>query len=99
AIAGPANAVMPSWDTSAAATDVDYAVYEGTLGSFYSHASRVCSTSGARTVTFTPAPGGVYYLVTARNASREGSYGRASGGAERPPGASACAVQSLAPCP
>jgi hypothetical protein len=43
--------VTLSWDASCVAGDGDYAVYQGTLGAFTSHAPRLCSTAGARTAT------------------------------------------------
>jgi hypothetical protein len=88
-----------SWGASCVSSDTDYEVYEGTLGSFTTHAPRTCSTSGALSFTLTPAAGSAYYLVVPRNATREGSYGEASSGAERPPSGSACVIQDLADCP
>jgi len=92
--------VALSWGASCVGTDTDYAVYEGTIGgTFTSHASRLCSTSGLRTATFAPAVGNRYYLVVPRNSAREGSYGTRTGGAERPVGLGQCASQLIGSCP
>jgi len=87
-----------SWSPSCSASDTDYAVYEGTLGSFTTHQSVVCSTGGATSATIAPSPGDGYYLVVPRTASKEGSYGRRSGGTERPAAASACVPQQPSGC-
>ncbi|OGF66900.1 MAG: hypothetical protein A2Y62_01545 [Candidatus Fischerbacteria bacterium RBG_13_37_8] len=42
--------------------------------------------------------GNYYYLVVPANALVEGSYGRDSGGSERPVSSSACKMQNLSPC-
>jgi hypothetical protein len=85
-----------TWADSCAVGDQDYAVYQGTLGDFAGHVPVDCSTGGATTHTFTPGDS-VYFLVVPRNASREGSYGTDSAGAERPRSGSACVPQALAP--
>ncbi len=92
----PGGDVTLAWSASCSATDADYEIYEGTLGSYASHAPRFCSTGGMTSKTFTPAPGSTYYLVVPRNALREGSHGRRSDGSERPRGASTCAPQEVA---
>jgi FG-GAP repeat/FG-GAP-like repeat len=76
----------------------DYAIYEGTIGSFASHAPRFCSTGGATSMAFTPPSGSVYYLVVPLNGSVEGSYGITAAGTERPTGSSACRPQQLGNC-
>ncbi len=91
--------VTLSWDASCVAGDGDYAVYEGTLGAFTSHAPRLCSTAGARTATLDLLPGSVYWLVVPRNAAAEGSYGVDGSGVERLPSNAACLPASVAPCP
>ncbi|MCP3981090.1 MAG: hypothetical protein GY716_17470 [bacterium] len=90
-----------SWSASCNATDDDYEVYEGALGFFYSHQSRLCFTSAGTTATITPAPSSTYYLVVPRNtgAGEEGSYGRNGAGTERPQGFNACLPRFIAPCP
>jgi hypothetical protein len=95
-----------TWGASCLASDTDYAIYEGSLGSFYSHTAKAgfCSTGGAPTATFAdPAPAhGFYWLVVPRNALREGSYGESfsgSCGGERPVGIVQCLPQELGTCP
>jgi len=89
-----------TWGSSCRPTDTDYEIYEGTLGHYPSHAPRVCTTGGATTFTFPAPAGSAYYLVVPRNAAREGSYGRAGDGSERPQGLDACLPQAIAPaCP
>jgi hypothetical protein len=88
-----------AWGASCRPGDTDYAIYEGTLGAFYSHTMTLCTTGGALTATFLPAPGDSYYLIVPRNAGREGSYGVSSAGLERPPGVPACLPQNIAACP
>lgn len=82
-----------SWAASCSPNDTDYAVYEGTLGDFSSHDSVTCSTGGMTSAMIQPAPADSYYLVVPRNSQREGSYGRDSAGAARPPATNACVPQ------
>ncbi|HYS06025.1 MAG TPA: cadherin-like domain-containing protein, partial [Candidatus Dormibacteraeota bacterium] len=89
-----------TWGSSCRTGDTDYEIYEGTLGAYSSHTQKFCSTSGATTRTFPQPPGSTYYLVVPRNTAREGSYGRASDGTERPQGNNACVPQAIAAaCP
>ncbi len=60
---------------------------------------KFCTTGGASTLTFLPAPGSTYYLVVPRNGPREGSYGTDGSGQERPSGVPACLAQEIAVCP
>lgn len=87
-----------SWQTSCASADTDYEIYEGSLGDFHSHVSKLCSTGGATTATISPGPASRYYLIVASNGAREGSYGTDSAGTPRPRGALACRPQELS-CP
>ncbi|HEX5042801.1 MAG TPA: hypothetical protein VFV75_07830 [Candidatus Polarisedimenticolaceae bacterium] len=91
--------VALSWDGSCLASDDDYAVYEGTLGAFTSHAPRLCSTGGARTASFDLPAGSVYWLVVPRNGAAEGSYGVDGSGTARPASAAACLPASVGLCP
>ena len=97
--AGGGNITL-MWGASCASSDTDYAIYEGTLGDFTSHAPVFCTAGGA-TKTFTPDGVSTYYLVVPRNDSlREGSYGLDSIGSERPPSNSPCLAQKIATtCP
>jgi len=89
-----------AWGAACGATaGTDYAVYEGTIGSWYSHAPRICSTGGQLSSQFAVPPGNPYFLIVARNGAREGSHGKSSSGAEIPPGASVCVPQEIATCP
>ena len=73
-----------------------YNVYEGDLGTWYSHAASATNVCGAaaspvtgmRETLMTPAPGSHYYLVTAYT-SAEGPSGFGTSG-EIPPAASTC---------
>jgi len=99
-ISRSASNLTLSWGATCVAGDTDYEVYEGTLGLFYSHTSKLCSTGGATNITFSEPSGSVYYLVVPRNAVCEGSYGRKSDNTELPQGASACLPQQVAAqCP
>src|SRR5438093_1822913 len=69
-----------SWGASCATSDTDYEVYEGTLGSYYSHTRKFCTTGGATTKTLPQPAGSTYYLIVPKNSVSEGSYGRATNG-------------------
>jgi hypothetical protein len=90
-----------SWGGGCSDGGTDYGIYQGTLGSWYSHVAIVCTDAGADlTETFPPGAGNRYYLVVPRNAAAEGSYGTRSGAIERPAGGGACvATQVVTPCP
>ena len=75
--------VTLTWSASCLGSDTDYAVYEGALGDFASHVSRLCSTGGATGTTLAPLADDVYWLVVPRR-ERRGSYGLDGAGAERP---------------
>jgi hypothetical protein len=79
----------------------DYGIYEGTIGSWYSHTQVGCHDGGTPlTETIFFGSGNRYYLVVAKNPNGEGSYGRSSAGVERPVGGAVCAApQVLGPCP
>jgi hypothetical protein len=93
--------IVVSWAQSCADGAEDYGIYEGTIGTWYSHTMKDCSDAGGdRTEPITPGAGNRYYLVVARNALVEGSYGQATSGAERPVGAAVCAAsQVVTACP
>lgn len=95
---GGGGTITLAWGGSCVAADVDYAVYEGALGSFTSHGARTCSTGGALSFDLTPSAADAYYLVVPLHADREGSYGTDTAGAQRPQGIGACAQQTLHPC-
>jgi len=51
--------------------DTDYEIYEGQVGSYYSHGLKLCSTGGASGAIVFPAAGNTYYLVVPANATAE----------------------------
>jgi hypothetical protein len=79
--------------------DDDYEIYEGTIGSYYSHAKKLCTTGGSLAVTLTTDFGSHYYLVVPRNVAFEGSYGLDGNGAERPAGSTTCSTRMIGSCP
>ncbi len=95
----PGGDLTLSWEASCLPTDDDFSVYEGTLGDYTSHLPVTCTTGGEAFTTFTPAAGGTYYVVVPRNLTREGSFGLASDGSERPGQISVCLLQELGACP
>jgi hypothetical protein len=92
----PRGDLVLSWGASCAGRDTDYAVYEGTIGSYYSHTPKICSTGGATTVTLTADATNHYYFVVPRSALVEGSYGEAGDGTPVPPSVPACVPQAIA---
>src|SRR5207247_3919228 len=88
-----------TWGASCNASGVDYAIYQGTLGSYYSHASKFCTTQGLLTKTFAADPGSQYFLIVPLTADREGSYGANSSSVQRPVGSGACKTRTLGGCP
>jgi hypothetical protein len=90
-----------SWSSSCSQGAEDYGIYEGTIGVWYSHTAIDCSDLGSNlSETITPAAGNTYYLVVARHAYEEGSYGADWLGAERPVGAAVCVpTRVVSSCP
>jgi hypothetical protein len=73
-----------------------YNVYEGALGSWYSHAPKACQqtpplAAGRRQVQLTPAPGSTYYLVTSYDSCNESISGSDSSGTPQPAANLTCA--------
>jgi hypothetical protein len=89
-----------TWTASCSEGANNYGIYEGTLGTWYSHSLEDCDdTPPALTEEVAPAAGSNYYLVVPQNGAEEGSYGLANFG-ERPVGAVQCiSPQSVTPCP
>ncbi len=84
----------------ACGTARDFAVYEGTLGSWYSHSAVTCTTGGVLRTTFKPGTAGRYYLITPLQVSQEGNYGNSSSGAPLPPAAVPCmSIRESTSCP
>ncbi len=94
----PGGMIEVSWGDSCDDDDEDYAVYQGILGDYTSHAPVACTTAGARSLTMAASGPSVYYLVVPRSASREGSYGVDSLGKERPASGQACFPQQVKSC-
>jgi hypothetical protein len=91
-----------SWGDSCGAAQSDFAVFQGTAGSWTSHAPILsCTTGGGWSISdFNPATNDSYYLVVPLSATAEGSYGTDSDGAQIPQGAGVCfATQDLTACP
>jgi hypothetical protein len=88
------------WSASCSEGAVDYGIYEGTIGTWFSHTTKDCHDNPpALTEEVTPAAGSNYYLVVPLNDAEEGSYGLATSG-ERPVGALQCQpTQTLTVCP
>jgi hypothetical protein len=76
----------------------DYSIYEGTIGSFYSHEGIFCHAGVVRREfsrcfsDFHLAEGSRYYLVTASNSSGEGPAGYDRQGTERDPALNTCSA-------
>lgn len=89
-----------AWEASCSAGAEDYAIYEGIIGSWYSHTALDCSDDGGdRMEDFSPGAGNRYYLVVPLNANDEGSYGLDSTLNQRPRGAATCVpTQALDAC-
>jgi hypothetical protein len=94
----PLGQILLSWGTSCLASDVNYAVYEGTLGNFASHRWKTCDTNGETEFRVPITLGNKYYLVVPISPTSEGSYGTSSDGVERPPGSLACRLQLVGEC-
>jgi hypothetical protein len=91
------------WD-STSCSSLDFAVYEGQLGSWYTHQPVLCSNGASFSAVIDPAPDNTYYLVVAQGVNEEGSYGRAfdfstQTETERPPSTAACMFSQHLGCP
>jgi hypothetical protein len=91
------SSIELDWGTSCAVGDTAYAVYEGTVGNWYSHSplTGLCPNGGGTSATFVPAAGDTYYLVVPTAGTSEGSYGEDSSSTERPVSAAACAPSQV----
>jgi len=88
-----------SWGDSCAAAS-DYAIYQGTIGSWNSHTPVACTTSGATSRTLMMPAASGYFLVVPTDGVQEGAYGRSTAGVERGQGTSACLPQMVgSACP
>jgi hypothetical protein len=92
--------VRVTWSPSVCSGASDYAIYEGQIGDFTSHAPIDCSDDGGDgSEVITLPPGDRYLLVVPLDAGREGSYGLDSSGAERPSALSTCRTAQALGCP
>lgn len=88
------------WGAGCSAGDEDYGIYEGAIGSWYSHSLVDCNDAlGDLMEDIGTTSGDRYYLVTPKNPSDEGSYGVDSAGVQRPVGAPACIPTQVIACP
>ena len=93
------TSVTMSWGSSCSNEATGYGLYEGTLGTWYSHSAVAC-LGGTNSATLSPGSGNRYYLVVPDNGDYEGGYGKDSAAGEIPPGSSRCrAVSDIGPCP
>ena len=84
-----------TWTASCVFTDTDYEVYEGNIGDWTSHTSKLCSTGGSTSASFAAPGGSAYYLIVPSDAAREGSYGWNHQFVERPQGLASCHAQVI----
>ena len=96
---GPGVSLTLSWGTSCLGNEMDWAVYERSLGAWDSHAPQLCSTGGQRAARVVPLDGDAYFVVVPTTADAEGSYGVSSDLDERAASGDACATQAIAACP
>jgi len=105
----PGNVVL-YWAPSCSSGAEDYGIYEGTLGTWYSHRKILCVDVGADfQEDFTPQAVDSYYLVVPHNWADEGAYGvdfdptRVPSRIERPqaalPADRCTLTQVVTPCP
>ena len=95
------KAVRVSWEPGCSTNAGNYAVYEGQIGKWGSHAPVTCADTGNDlTEEFEPGTGDRYFLVVPLNPLGEGSYGTTSDGMERAVGSGPCVTrQVLSTCP
>ena len=76
--------ITVSYSTACAATS--HAIVHGPLSAVasYAYAGEVCGLGSSGTATFDPGTGSVFWVVVGSTPAFEGSYGKASSGAERP---------------
>jgi hypothetical protein len=95
-----ASQLLLQWSPSCSSADDDYAIYEGTIGSYYSHnVQKACSTNHQTSfVVSSPGLASRYYLVVPHDGEVEGSYGVDRQDNERPQGTAPCRPQQVG-CP
>jgi hypothetical protein len=96
--AGPTTLSL-EWGATCGNDANDYAVHEGTIGTWYDHLPATCSTGGQLDATVGMPARSAYYLVVPLSISEEGGYGRDSAGSPIPPSSSPCRpVQNFGGC-
>lgn len=89
-----------TWGATCTSEVTGYGVYQGSVGSWYSHKALACLGSTATAATLTPGAGNTYFLVVPNNGDYEGGYGKNSAGSAIPPSGSPCkTVSDSSPCP
>jgi hypothetical protein len=97
---GPGAQITLFWTASCSLGAEDYGIYEGTIGTWYSHTQIDCSDAlGDLQEAVTPGAGNRYYLVVPNNPDVEGSYGTRSTGVQRPVGSVTCRAAQEIGCP
>ncbi len=94
------GSVRLTWDPPCNETAVpgqDFAVYQGSVGSWSSYTSLTCTTGHDRSWLIENPPTGVFWLIVPQTAMSEGSYGQTSAG-ERLPAAAPCRPQASGQC-
>lgn len=81
-----------SWGAACGSDVSGYALFEGALGQFYSHAlfNAACGVTGTALNGQDPGAGSRYYLVAPVSTTEEGSLGTDSAGDEIPPASDPC---------
>src|SRR4030042_1810313 len=74
----------------------DYGVYRGSLPFLiYDHSAILCTTGGLTSAQINEDTNNYYYLITAQDGNKEGSYGIDSSGNQRPAASAPCLTQQL----
>jgi len=95
-----AGALEITWMPDACNSARDYAIYEGTIGNWYSHRMLDCHDDNSDFRETVPvSSGNKYYLVVPLNPGVEGSYGQDSSAHEIPKAALACMSGYQLDCP
>lgn len=98
----PANLNF-TWGVGCATGVTGYALYQGTIGTWYGHDrfGGICNLNATSASNQPPAAGSTYYLVVPVSSTRteEGSYGKTDAGVQIPRALDPCqANQDLGPC-
>ena len=95
----PTGEIRFIWSSSTCNGGQDFAVLEGNIGDWGSHAPLTCGVGiGTTAAIVDPGAGSHYYLVVPLSAESEGSYGRKSNGVERAPSEFPCRTEQAFAC-